>query len=365
MAENSKAIDSIHSKLETMSSLLTQVVGRFQPPLPTEPLYDTEAEDIAHEGPSRATPTRSRHRSDFILSDTYHNSRHRHNSIHSCNTSGRAPDMSRMPRRAAPYTRAPALDPLGSRSTHPPRREMPTSLHDLDESAELQDHVAHLISATLAPSHLSGKKAFAHSYVRRGPKKSRTTLGELSQAEYNLGFIRLMNSREVDPADRPFMFQHLEHLNEDAITFPFTDVRAWSEEVCFLVSEGELAWDDHYRIDLLRLKHSQNGPGSKDQREQRDPRDTRRQTDSGAIDPLTELSADVRAARPAPPCRLYNSTGCSHRSHHVANGLRQLHVCSSCVYHKCLLLPHAEKDCKAKEFRKRHVARDAEPGFGK
>ena len=80
--------------------------------------------------------------------------------------------------------------------------------------------MAQIVSADLALPHLSSKKLFAHSFVRRGAKKSKTTLGELTLAEYNIGFIRLMNSRDTDVADRPYMFQHLENVNEDATTYP-------------------------------------------------------------------------------------------------------------------------------------------------
>ena len=175
-----------------------------------------------------------------------------------------------------------------------------------------------------------------------------------------------MNGRKVTPADRPFMFQHLEHVNEDATSYPSSDVRTWSEEVCFLVSELELTWDDHYRIDLLRIKFSQNGPGRRDQRDCADTREGgRRTTDVGALDPLTDFSPEVSAAKPNPPCRQFNGTGCSHKTHHVSNGYRQLHVCASCVFHKCLFFPHQERECRSKEFRKKYAAREAEAGFGK
>ena len=81
----------------------------------------------------------------------------------------------------------------------------------------------------MAPLHLSGKKMYPHSYIKRGPKKAKTTLGELTLAEYNLGFIKLINSQDVDPLDRPYIqHQHLEHVNNDTIIYPFSDVRAWS-----------------------------------------------------------------------------------------------------------------------------------------
>ena len=227
VADNAKAIDVISTQLETMSSLLSQVVGQLRPPADVVDAQDIDSDYVAERVPRTSAGSRTRHRSDFPLNDSLFQPRARHNSVVSSASSARQPDTRCFTPRGVPYTRPQMVDPLGVVSTRPSRRDMPTTLQDLDGSTELQDRVAHLISATIAPPHLAGKKLFAHSYVRRGAKKTRTTMGDLSLAEYNLGFVRFMNSRETDPADRPFMFQHLEHLNEDAIVYPFSDVRAW------------------------------------------------------------------------------------------------------------------------------------------
>ena len=367
VADNAIAIDSINTKLETMSSLLCQVVGSLKPAQADDNRLDRDSgEDIDGFLGSDAQP-RARHRSDAIPTDTYSNSRHRFKSASYSATGTGARPHTYSTTRAAPYSRQ--FDPLAA---HPTRRQAPTTLQELDESADLQERVAHLMSAALAPHpHLSGKKLFAHSYIRRGSKKTRTTLGDLTLAEYNLGFMRLLNSREVDPEDRPYMLHHIENVNEDAITYPFSDVRAWSEDICVAIAEGDLTWDDHYKIDISRLKLSQNGPAGRERGDHGlDRRDgDRRATNGGALDPHTDFSAELRAARPGPPCRQYNSGGCSHKSHHVSNGFRQLHICSSCVFHKCLLIPHPITDCKSRDFKKRQPqrepAKEGELGFGK
>ena len=108
------------------------------------------------------------------------------------------------------------FDPLGAASARSDRLELPTSLHEFEGASELHDRVAHLVSHTLAPlTSYTGKKLFAYSYVKRGFKKASTTLGDLSLAEYN--FVKLINSSVTSPADRPYMFQHLGNINEDAI----------------------------------------------------------------------------------------------------------------------------------------------------
>ena len=306
-------------------------------------------------------PPRNGHRPNSVNYEP--NSRQRYNSASYPAPAPRGPAVRHF--SGTGTRRAPPLDPVADRAPLLPRRQPPSTLQELDESVELQDRVAHIVSAALAPSHLSGKRLYAHSFVRRGTKKVKTTMGDLSLPEYNVGFVRLMNSRDIDPVDRPYMFEHLQHINEDAVLYPFADVRAWSEEICFLVAEGELAWDDHYKIDLLRIKMSQNGPVGRSQGAPRGD-GSRRAADVGALDPQSELPSEILAARPGPPCRAYNNGSCSHKNHHVSNGFRQLHVCSSCVYHKCSLIPHPERECKSKEYRKKQAAtRDTEPGFGK
>ena len=362
VAENSKAIGSIETQLSSMSNILSQVVERLDTAIPSAPVVsdhvDSLTEDLPpHSSRMRPTPTRYRHRSDAEHFSHPYNSRQRHNSVYS-STSNR--HHLQLPRGVGGRAREQHLDPLSSNSDQPPRRHLPTTIQNLDDSADLQERVAHLVSAQLAPPHLNGKKLYAHSYVRRGIKKSRTNLGELTLAEYNLGFIRLIHSREVDPADRPYMFQHLQHINEDATVYEFSDVRAWSEEVCGLVAEGDLTWDEHYTIDLLRLKMSQRnhkGAASADA--------VHKPSDGSIGDLLADFPADIRAARPAPPCRQFNVGNCTHKTHHTVNGYRTLHICSSCIYFKCLYFPHPEKDCKSKEYRKRNQPKEAELGFGR
>ena len=155
------------------------------------------------------------------------------------------------------------------------------------------------------------------------------------------------------------MFRHLEFLNEDAINYEWPGVRAWSEEVCALVAEGELSWDDELRMDLLRISLSQD---------KRKPPSTsaaattQRDGASHSHDIVFPLTPDLKAAKPGPPCRHFNAGTCSHSTDHVSNGYRQLHVCAHCLSAKCLFWPHPDKGCKSKDFKK---ARSDQLGFGK
>ena len=151
------------------------------------------------------------------------------------------------------------FDPLGAASARSDRLELPTSQHKFEGASELHDRVAHLVSHTLAPlTSYTGKKLFAYSYVKRGFEKASTTLGDLSLAEYNFGFVKLINSSVTSPADRPYMFQHLGNINEDAISYEWAGVRKWSKDICISVAEGNLSWSDQFTIDLARLKYPQD-----------------------------------------------------------------------------------------------------------
>ena len=184
VAENAKAIDTIYTKLDTMSSLLFQVVGQLNIPSSPPAASDSDTDHVVESAPSRSTYTRTTHRSDFAHIDSQSLSCQRHNSVNSSHASGSGlPHAHQAHRLWTPYSRTPAPDPLSVRATHPPRRDLPATLQELVESADLQHRVAHLVAANLVPPHLSGKKSFAHSYVRRGARKSKTTLGDLTFAE--------------------------------------------------------------------------------------------------------------------------------------------------------------------------------------
>ena len=149
-------------------------------------------------------------------------------------------------------------DPLGAAAAPQRRFDLPASLQDLGENPDIDATVTQLLSHTLAPlAAANGRRLHAHSFVKRGLKKSNTNLGKLTIAEYNTGFMRLMNNSRTARADKPNMFKHLGQLNEDAILYEWRGVRKWSEEVCAMVAEGELSWDDQYAMDLMCLK----GPG--------------------------------------------------------------------------------------------------------
>ena len=308
----------------------------------------------AHEGQWSAE---EREVSDDSMHDIYQpvptvDSRRRHTSD-SREPSRRGPNRS----RHATTSRTGANILTSTRmATRPPAHAPPTNLQQLEEDEELQARVAQIITANMTARAGAGKKCFAHSFVQRGHKRTSTGLGELSLAEYNMGYIKLIRASDDNAAEIPHMFSHLEAVNEDASMYEWGGVRFWSEEVTSRVAEGKLLWSDTYDIDMLRLKFSQQNRAAQPSTETKM---------EGTFDALTDITPEVRTAKPAPPCRHFNAGNCNSKSHHVVNGYRYLHICASCIYHKCMYLTHPEKDCRSKEYRQKKAAKDQPLGFGK
>ena len=281
-----------------------------QPPLSTPRVPDTDPDTYADPLPppvSHATrPIRARHASTNPTSHPY-------SSQNWLRTTRRQDEI------------APPAEPLASTSARSQYREMGAQLNIMDDQDDLHARVAHLLTSSLAPlGNPQGKRLFPHYYVKRGAKKTNTSLGELSLPEYNFGLISLTNSSDVFDHDKPFILKHLYSINEDAMVYEWSGFRGWSEEVCARVAGG-----------TLRLKLSQ-------QCEATGQRDTTaadfcdRSPNSQHID----MPPEVRAAKPGPSCRAFNAGNCPSKDHHVYMGYRRLHVCSHCILQKCTLLPH-------------------------
>lgn len=217
-------------------------------------------------------------------------------------------------------------------------REFHDTVAGLNEDDDLQRRVSQLLCQNLNPvAHSNaGKRFFAYAHVVRGRKKVKTGLGELTLAEYNFGLIQVMKGH--DGQIRKSIGQHIEDLNEDAINYAWQDVRAWSEEVCTRIHENRLNWLDETRIEYLRLKMSQVFRGRGNDQDRQDG-------DGYRMDP------DIAQGKPGPPCRQFNFGNCQSPDDHLVNGYRHLHICSFCIYNKCVFLKHPERECKGKRFK--------------
>lgn len=169
---------------------------------------------------------------------------------------------------------------------------------------------------------------YVHKYVTRGREKRRTSLNMLSLPEYNWGLCMMIKDEQLPPLDRPYIIQHLEEINEDAIDYDWSSaVRCWSEEVFSLIAKNRLAgsWSDTSKIQMLRYSMSKLITAKRIDKEQ--PKDQfGKPRAQQAYNPAETF-------RGGPPCPQYNSQlGCPLQSGHGGpNGRRYVHVCSFCL----------------------------------
>ena len=254
---------------------------------------------------------------------------------------------------SAPTPGTPLNPAIQTQQSHAYPWDHPTTVQDMAADTLLTRRVAEALQAVATPFVAGqGKDAqFPHLFVTRGPKKSKTNMGEPSMPEFLWGFIQIVKGKGNASPDVPYMMAHLEQLTEDAKSYDWKCVRAWSEEVLSKVAKGQLVWSDTYRIDRLQTELSHKTP----------------LTNSTVASPsvkkgdVYEMAEDIRSAKPGPPCKFYQSATCSHSNDHVQNGYRQLQVCSFCLTNKCQFQPHSLKDCKSKKFEK---PKKGDSGFG-
>ena len=226
---------------------------------------------------------------------------------------------------------------------------LPQTMSDLEGDINIQERVAKALQAALLPES-RGKQSHPHHFIYRGPKRDKTVLDELTMCEYLAGFLELMELRPAESEEKAFMYQHLSRILKNARNYDWPSVRSWSEEVCTRISEGKLTWQSTYEIDRMELEMAHGrrlAPGS----------ESKSAPGSGYgydVDP------SILKARPGPPCRAYQTGQCTHPGDHITNRQRSLHVCAYCIYYKCSLLPHPEKECRAK-----HNSYTHQSGFGK
>ena len=232
----------------------------------------------------------------------------------------------------------------------------PTTIQDLEADTTLTRRVAEALHAVATPfAAAQGKSTqFPHFHVTRGPKKQKTNIGELEMPEYFWAFVQIIRSIDQSNQDLPFMINHLERIAEDAMSYDWSCVRGWSEEIFSRISKGKLRWSDSYTIDRLQTELSHKRPISSGQKAS---------TTSAKRAETYDMTEDVRAAKPGPPCKFFQTGVCTHSTDHVQNGYRQIHVCTYCLSNKCQFQPHTLKDCKTKKFDKQKKS-NTDSGFG-
>lgn len=226
---------------------------------------------------------------------------------------------------------------------------LPLSVSDLTTDDE--DSLQRILTTTAHHLARGTQKSgfYVHKYVTRGREKRRTSLNMLSLPEYNWGLCMMIKDEKLPSHARPYIIQHLEEINEDAIDYDWpTAVRCWSEEVFTLVAENRLpgGWADTARIQMLRISMSKLITARRTDTD--NIRDQSRELASRPRAPYTATSTET--FKGGPPCPQYNSQiGCPLQSGHGGpNGRRYVHVCSYCLSQTAAVNHHSEVMCRNK-----------------
>lgn len=232
--------------------------------------------------------------------------------------------------------------------------------HDIDAQ------VRHILDVT--PHQLKGNVptgVYPFKYVTRGPDKKKLSFNTLSLPEHALGIFRILEDDRVDPSIKPELLAHMKEVVEDSCEFDWGGhVRRWSEEVFDLVAEGRLpgGWSAHSKIQNLRTGMSRVDSARLGAPWDNPPYNTNRKPAATSSQNETfRPSHQSEIFKGGPPCTQFNSVqGCHLPSGHIANGKKQIHVCSYCLINTAAAHPHSEAHCRTKQRHASHFSVKAE-----
>lgn len=227
---------------------------------------------------------------------------------------------------------------------------LPMSVSELNMDDD--EHLHRILTTTAHHLARGTQKSgfFVHNYVTRGREKRRTALNMLTLPEYNWGLCMMIKDELLPANDRPYIIQHLEEINQDAIDYDWaTAVRCWSEEVFTLVAENRLlgGWSNTSQIQMLRISMSKLITA---RRVEKDPSKDQFSKDQFNRFRAPQATATAEVFKGGPPCPQYNSQlGCPLQSGHGGpNGRRYVHVCSFCLAQTAAANHHSEVMCRNK-----------------
>ena len=210
----------------------------------------------------------------------------------------------------------------------------------------IDDQVRSILETTAHHLVAKGKKGiYPHNHVFKGPKKEKSSLGELSLAEHAWGIMRIIESDKT-PADiKPHLVTHLDEVLEDARDFSWPNVRRWSEEIFALVAESRLkgGWANDNRIQMLRMSMSRVAPHTS-----AGAISGQSKSQSSAGRPHPQSATTTTELKGGPPCKEYNAGNCTLQSGHIVDSFRRPHICSYCLTQLSSIHQHPEKECRIK-----------------
>ena len=161
-----------------------------------------------------------------------------------------------------------------------------------------------------------------HYGVYKGAKNKPADYDELSLAEFVYGYVDMLRrNKKLDTKTKGKMLAHLQDLMEDAISYPWSNVRNFHGVMLGEMERDLIDWGDTKAINKLRVKYSQ------------------RQDNSEASNKFRhrESYGDKNV------CENYQKGTCPHEGDHSTSKGQVRHVCAYClkVRHKAFV--HMEK----------------------
>ena len=164
-----------------------------------------------------------------------------------------------------------------------------------------------------------------HLYVYRGTAHRPVKYGDMTVTEFVYGYLQMIyNLRNY--FDQDVMLGILRNIKEDALTYPWDNVRNFYRVLSSMVEMDRVQWTDTEQISTLRY-HYAHRPANMYRAQQATP--SGRQT-----------------GYPIKTCAAYQRGECTEAGDHAGFA----HACVFCARMKQTAYPHTDKDCRGKKF---------------
>ena len=159
-----------------------------------------------------------------------------------------------------------------------------------------------------------------HFHVYTPPGAEAMTFERLSVQEFVYGLMHMVDQPDAG-LDRQTMWEVLKGMMEDAIEFPWQNVRDFYWVVSSHIENNRLEWSDTDKIQKLRAKHAQ-----------------KHET------PAKKQPAQAAQSEKIRYCGPFQNGSCQERADHAG----QRHICAYCFRTKRLQCTHSETECRRK-----------------
>ena len=167
-----------------------------------------------------------------------------------------------------------------------------------------------------------------------GHLRARVTYGQLSQAQFVLGFLRSVQE-ETDMYVRSNMIEYLTELCQNVCDHSWHAAKGAHLVVMTKMEEGLLTWNDLKKVNKVRKTYVNSNSTSHNQGDN---------SNSNHNKKGTRKPSSV-------PCKDYNDGRCNKTGEHDQDLITHKHACALCMYTYSRLYNHAESQCNNKRQR--------------